>query len=140
MIDAINAPLQTVAIGGGVVFGNSRIRTGCSARHEEGSSRFVLLKPGIYLVEFVGNIALPAGGTAGPISVALSVDGEIVSGTNAIFTPAAAEEFGNVSISTLARVYGCGGNVSVAVVNTSGVPIDVQDANLLIFRECGDGA
>lgn len=140
MIDAINAPLQSVAIGGGVAFGNTRIRTGCSARHEPGSSRFVLLKPGIYLVEFVGNIALPAGGVVGPISVALSVDGEIVAGTNAIFTPAAVEDFGNVSVSTLVRVYGCGGNVSVAVVNTSGVPIDVQDANLLIFRECGDGA
>ena len=92
----------------------------------------------MYLVQFIGNIALPTGGTVAPISVGLSVDGEVIAGTEAVYTPAAVEEFGNVTAATLVQVYGCGGcggNVSVAVVNTSGVPIDVDNANLLIVRQ-----
>lgn len=137
MVNAISAAPQTVAVNSGVIFNSSKVNTGCSAVHEDGSARFVLVKPGVYLVEFVANIAIPDG-AVGPVSVALSVDGETANGTNAIFTPAALNEYGNVSISTLVRVYGaCGGNVSVSVVNTSTLPISVQDANILIFRECG---
>jgi len=140
MIQAVSAAIQTVEAGGGIVFGSPRIQTGCTVRHEEGSSRFVLLAPGIYSVRFGGNIAVPEGGTVGPISVGLSVDGEGVTGSEAIFTPTAVEEYGNVSIDTLVRVYGCCAiNVGVSVVNTSDAEIDVQDANLLIVRECGGG-
>lgn len=140
MIDAVNAAIQLVPENGGVIFDAPRIRTGCTVRHEPGSSRFVLLAPGIYLVQFTGNIALPEGGAVAPVSVALSVDGETVAGSEAIFTPAAVDEYGNVSIASLVRVYGCGAaNVGVAVVNTSGAEINVQDANLLILRQSGGG-
>lgn len=137
MIDAVNAALQEVAAQGGVVFNANRIRTGCTVRHESGSSRFVLLKPGIYSVHFVGNIAIPTGGAVAPIAIALSVDGETVTGSTSIFTPAAVDEYGSVVISSLVRVYGCGGNVGVAVINPGTAPINVQDANLIIKRECG---
>lgn len=140
MIDAVSNAIQLVPAGGGVVFENTRIKTGCSVRHEPGSARFVLLAPGIYSVHFSGNIAVPTGETVGPISVALAVDGEGIAGTDAIYTPAAVETYGNVSVNALVRVYGCGGaNVSVAVENTSDIPINVQDANLIIIRECGGG-
>lgn len=142
MIDAVFAPIQTVAVNGGVVFGAPRIRTGSTVRHEEGSSRFVLLAPGIYFVHFVGNIAVPTGGTVGPISIGLSVDGEGITGSEAMFTPAAVDEYGNVTLSALVRVYGCcacATNVGVSVVNTSEIEINVQDANLIITRECGGG-
>lgn len=138
MIDIVNNAIQTVAVGGGVVFGAPRISTGCcSARHENGSSRFVLLKPGVYSVLFFGNIAVPDGGTVGEIGVALSVDGEIVTGSEAVYTPAAVDVYGNVTTAALIRVYGCGGNVSVSVVNAADIPINVQNANLIIKRECG---
>lgn len=142
MIDAVSNAIQLVAIGGGVVFENTRIRTGGAVRHEEGSARFVLLAPGVYSVHFSGNIAVPAGETVGPISVALAVDGEAVTASDAIFTPAAVGVYGNVSVNSLVRVYGCGcnANVGVAVVNTSAIPINVQDANLIIIRECGGGS
>lgn len=141
MIDAINAVEQTVAANGSVLFGAARIQTGCSVRHEAGSGRFIALKPGIYSVTFVGNIAIPTGGAVDPISVALSVDGETVAGTEAVYSPAAVEQFGNVAISMLVRVYPCGGGgVSIGVVNTSGEPILVDNANLVILRECGGDA
>lgn len=143
MIDIVNSTVQAVNAGGGVVFGTPRINTGCTVRHEAGTSRFALLKPGIYQVTFVGNIALPAGGVVGEIDVGISVDGDVIEGTEAAFTPAAVSEYGNVTLTALVRVYGCNGcgaNVSVAVVNTSGVAIDVRDANLIIDRKCGGGA
>jgi hypothetical protein len=142
MIDAVSNAIQLVPLGGSVMFENTRIMTGRTVRHEEGSARFVLLAPGIYSVHFSGNIAVPTGETVGPISVALSVDGETITGSDAIITPAAVEEYGNVSVTALVPVYGCGrclANVGVAVVNTSDIPINVQDANLVIIRECGGG-
>lgn len=136
MIDAVTNAIQLVSVGGGVVFENTRIRTGCTVRHEEGSARFVILAPGVYSVHFGGNIAVPTGETVGPISVALAVDGEPITASDAIVTPAAVEEYNNVSVHALVRVYGCGGT-SVTLVNTGAIPINVQDANLVIIRECG---
>lgn len=141
MIDAVSNAIQLVAVNGGVVFENTRIMTGCTVRHEAGSARFVLLAPGIYSVHFSGNIAVPTGETVGPISLALTVDGEPITGSDAIFTPAAVDVYGNVSVNALVRVYGCrcAANVGLSVVNTSEIPINVQDANLIIIRESGGG-
>jgi len=138
MIDIVNSTVQEVAENAGVVFGSARIATGCTVRHENGTSRFVLTKPGIYHVLFVGNIAVPTGGVVGEIDVGLSVDGDVVDGTESAYTPAAVDEYGNVTVAALVRVYGCG-SVGVAIVNTSGAPINVRAANLIIDRRCGGG-
>lgn len=54
--------------------------------------------------------------------------------TTMIVTPAAAEEFNNVSSSIFVDIpKGCCGTLSVR--NTSTVPIDVQNANLIVTRE-----
>ena len=45
-----------------------------------------------YQVTFNGNIAIPDGGTPGPIAIALAVDGEPILTSRAIVTPAAAAE------------------------------------------------
>ena len=42
-----------------------------------------------YQVTYNGNIAVPEGGTVGPISVAISVNGETRATSKAIVTPAA---------------------------------------------------
>lgn len=42
-----------------------------------------------YQVTFNGNIAVPTGGTVGPVSVALALDGEPLLTSRAIATPAA---------------------------------------------------
>lgn len=71
--------------------------------HREGSGVFTLRgmteKCSVtYHVEFVGNIALPTGGTPAPIAIALAIDGEPLQSSLAIFVPAAAEDFGNVTV------------------------------------------
>ena len=37
MIDSVNVASQTVNVGSPVLFGSTRIKTGCAIRHEEGS-------------------------------------------------------------------------------------------------------
>lgn len=86
-----------------------------------------------FRVSFGGNIQIPAGGTVEPISLTIALDGEPISSTSMIFTPAAAEQFGNVFSAIFIDVpKGCCEQVSVR--NTSTIPIDVQNANLIIER------
>lgn len=94
-----------------------------------------------YQVTFNGNIAIPEDGTLGPISVAIAIDGEPLQTSRAIFTPAAVDEYGNVTSTAFVTVpKGC--CFTVAVENTSGSAdgttpapaINVQNANLVVQR------
>ena len=96
-----------------------------------------------YQVTFNGNIGLPTGATVTPISIALAIDGEPVLTSKAIFTPADADEYGNVTSTAIITVpSGCCDNITVE--NTSDIPttpaganapaINVQNANLVVSR------
>lgn len=102
-----------------------------------------------YQVTFNGNIAVPDGGTVGPISVALALDGEPILTSRAIVTPAATatdppttENFFNVTSTAIITVpKGCCFNVSVENTSESATPattpappILVQNANLTVSR------
>lgn len=102
-----------------------------------------------YQVTFNGNIALPDGATAGPISVSLVIDGEPILTSRAIVTPAATatdppttENFFNVTSTAIIKVpRGCCFNVSVENTSestdpatTPAPPILVQNANLVVDR------
>ena len=86
-----------------------------------------------YMVDFGANIAIPTGQTVGPISVAYELEGATLGGTTMTVTPAAVEEFFNVSRATNVPIWlGC--CESFAVRNISAIPILVQNANLVIVR------
>lgn len=101
-----------------------------------------------YQVAFNGNIAVPSTGTAGPIALALAIDGEPILTSRAIVTPAAVateppttENFFNVTSTAIITVpKGCCLNVSVENVSEPATaadpapPILVQNANLTISR------
>ena len=102
-----------------------------------------------YQVTFNGNIAIPDGGTVGPISVALALDGEPILTSRAIVTPAdtatdppTTENFFNVTSTAIINVpKGCCFNVSVENTSESATPgetpapaILVQNANLTVSR------
>ncbi len=131
MINAVNVPAQTVAVQGPVLFGSTRIKTGCSVRHEQGSSRFVALKPGVYKVSFSGNVAVAAAGAA---ALAIVQDGEEVAGSRMTAT-LAADAPENISTTVLIRVF-CDCCVSLAVRNVSTTAVTVDNANIVITREC----
>ena len=95
-----------------------------------------------YQVTFNGNIAIPEGGTVTPIAVAITVNGEPRLTSRAIFTPAAAEEFGNVTSTAIIKVpKGCCFSLAVEAIPASADPtvtpapvIDVQNANFVVSR------
>lgn len=95
-----------------------------------------------YQVTFNGNIALPEGAAVTPIAVAISVQGEPRLTSRAIFTPAAAEEYGNVTSTAIIKVpRGCCFSISVESVPATTDPtvtpapvIEMQNANLVINR------
>lgn len=95
-----------------------------------------------YQVTFNGNIAIPAGGTVTPIAVAIAVNGEPRLTSRAIFTPAAAEDYGNVTSTAIIKVpRGCCFSLSIEAVPASTDPavtpapvIEMQNANLVINR------
>ena len=86
-----------------------------------------------YKVAFNGNIAIPTGGTAGEISIALAISGEALQSSKAIVTPTAVDAFFNVtSVANITVPSNC--CVTIAIENTSGVDINVQNANLTVDR------
>lgn len=93
-----------------------------------------------YQVTFNGNISLPEGATVTPISIALAESGEPILTSKAIVTPAAVDEYFNVTSTAIITVpKGC--CFSISVENTSEAdgatpaqPINVQNANLTVSR------
>ena len=144
--------LQTVNPGETIVFTNTVVPcTRGFVRHRDGTGNFLLSgwlpkiqngcrcrcnqanRSANYLADFGANIAIPTGGTVEAISVALSIDGATVPSSQMIVTPAAVEEFFNVSRAINIDIWnGCCESFSIR--NTSSQPILVQNANLIFSR------
>lgn len=130
--------LQTVAAGQNILLGETPVSGSNCIVHREGSG--IVTLRGItnqcrarYKVSFGGNIAIPTGGTAEPISIALAISGEPLASATAIVTPAAVEQFFNVFVAVFIEVpRGC--CLTIAVENTSTQAINVQNANLIVER------
>ena len=105
--------------------------------HENGTGIFILKGNtnqcfATYKVTYTGNIAITEGGTVTPIATALVVNGEPRLVSRAISTPAAAEEFNNVTSTAIIKVpRGCCFTLAVEYVSgiTDGttVPTPVID-------------
>lgn len=94
-----------------------------------------------YQVTFNGNIAVPTGGTVGAIAVALAINGEAIQTSKAIVTPAAVENYFNVTSTAIITVpRGCCVQLSVenasegATAADPAPAIEVQNANLTVSR------
>jgi hypothetical protein len=130
--------LQTVEANSNVLFTETPVCGNCSILHREGSG--IVTLRGIteqcrarFKIFFSGNIGIPTGGTVGPISIAIAIDGEAIASSTMISTPAAVEEFNNVASAVYINVpQGC--CMTISVRNTSDEAIEVQNANLIIER------
>lgn len=139
---------ETVALNAPIPFGNSIPCKKGYVVHNNNTGIFVLR--GItnncfarYNVEFTGNIAIPEGGAVTPIATAIVVSGESKEGSRSILTPAAVDEYGNVtSRATIDVPRGCCFTIAVEYVNgtvndpaTTPTPIiNVIDGSLSITR------
>ena len=132
--------VQQIAANGNAVFSETPVSGSNCIVHLEGSG--IITLRGMtnqcrarYKVVFGGNIAIPTGGTVGPISVAIAVEGEALGSATAIVTPAAVNEFFNVFAAAFIEVpRGC--CVTVAVKNTSTETIELENANVIVERVC----
>ena len=138
-MEIIANALQTVQANQNVYFTDTIICGNTSIGHRDDSGLVTLR--GVtnqcrarFKVTFGGNIAISTGGTVEPISLAIAINGEAVLATTMIVTPAAVEQFFNVSSNIFIDVP-CGCCVNVSVKNVSTQAIDVQNANLIITRE-----
>ena len=81
----------------------------------------------------LSDIAAATGETVGPVTLAIAINGEGVGSSSMISTPAAVEEYNNVSASIYIDVpIGCCSQVSVENIGT--IPVNVQNANLIVER------
>ena len=133
MAEFINPIPQTVEVNSNVLFSDTVIEPCCKVRHRRGSGIFTL-KGGRYLVLFSGNVAIPTGETVGAIELALALNGEPLQGGVMVVTPAAVEEFFNVSTMIYIDVP-CNCCYTLSVRNIGETPITVDDANLVTIRE-----
>lgn len=130
--------LQTVPANQNVLFSETAVAGNYSIVHREGSGLVSIRgltqqNRARFRVSFGGNIALPADGTAGPISLAIAINGEAIPTTTMTVTPTAVEAFFNVFSAIFLDVpSGCCSQVSVK--NISDVDVDVQNANLIVER------
>ena len=134
-------PIQEVEVGGNVILNSS---ISCNKgyvlhRNESGlvTLRGIVNNPcgrfARYRVQFDANIAIPTGETIGPISVSVAIGGEALQTSNAIVTPTAANAYFNVvSFAIIDVPAGCCN--TIAIENTSAIPINVQNANLEVTR------
>ncbi len=139
-----NNDVQTINPGETVIFNVVEVPCSCGrVRHRDGTGVFLLaggsarrtcpcrLSTCNYMVEFGANIAIPTGGTVEEIEVALTVDGTTIPSSQMIATPAAVEEYANVSVAKVVDIFtGCCQTVSVR--NISNQPILMQNANIVI--------
>lgn len=139
--------VQTVNPGESIVFTDATVPcTRGLVRHRDETGSFLLRGDAIqcaccgrrnrfsnYLVDFGANIAIPEGGTVEPISVAITIDGATIPASDMIVTPAAVEQYFNVSRAVNAQIWsGCCETVTIR--NTSAQPILVQNANVIFSR------
>lgn len=138
--------VQIVNPGESVVFTNSPVPCNRGlVRHRDDTGNFLLRgnvrrsscgccpSSANYLVDFGANIAIPTGGTVGEVSIALTLDGGTLPTTEMTVTPAAVEEFFNVSDATIVSVWrNCCQTLTVR--NISDQPILVQNANIIFSR------
>lgn len=143
-------PVQAVDINTPVIMDASIPCTRGYVYHENGTGVFLLR--GItnsqcyatYQVVFNGNIALPTEADAVvPIAIAIAINGEPRLTSRAVYTPAAVDEYGNVTSTCIVKVpRGCCFSMSVDAVSgitadpttAPATVINVQNANLVIDR------
>ena len=138
---------QAVSLNQAALFNNSIPCNRGNVFHENGTGVFTLRGRTCncfarYQVDYFGNIAVPEGGTAGPIALALAVNGETRPTSRSVVTPAAVDQYFSVSSGAIIDVpAGCCTSISLRAVPASDDPtvtpapvINVQNLNIRITR------
>lgn len=139
--------VESVALNTPVQFLDSIPCTAGNIYHPSGSGIFILKGRtnncfARYEIEFTSNISVPTSGTVTPIATAITINGEVQQGSRSIYTPAAVDQYGNVtSRATVDVPRGCCLTASIEYVSgvtdgtTTPTPIiNVIDGSVSIKR------
>lgn len=129
MIELSNTTAQTIAAGQSLTFDTVILKTGCAETHRTNSG-IVTLKANnaVYEIHFAANVS---GTAAGPVQIALALDGEPLVETTMISTVTTAGDFNNVATGTLIKT-GCGCCGRITVTNTGASDV-IVGANPALF-------
>lgn len=138
MAEFTNSGIVTVSAGGNGPLTETAVQGKPCIVHREGAG--IVTLRGLtnqcrarFRVSYGGNIAVPEGGTAEAITAALALNGEALAASTATVTPAAVENYFNISVSAVIDVpKGC--CVTVAMKNTSGQTVSFANSNLTVDR------
>jgi hypothetical protein len=135
MINSYSTISQAVAADGTINFDTTRILTGCTVKHADGTPTFTLTKPGYYYVTFNADVLGTAAG---------DVTAELLNGTVAVpgataTTTIAIGDTANVAFTTIIRVLpSCAAidNTTTLTILNTGVAVTYTNANINITKLC----
>ena len=131
--------IQQVAAGQNAVLDVDVIKSRCVS-HRTGSGLICVdnsgcdCKPARYKVFVKANISIPTGGTVGPISLGIALNGEIVQSSIATVTPAAVLDEFSVATEEIINAGKCPVNIAVRNPNTQ--TIQISDLVVIVERIC----
>lgn len=135
MISSYSLISQTIAVDGTLNFDTTRVLTGCTVKHADGTPTFTLTKPGYYFVTFDGVVTSDAAGT---VTVELLNGADPVPGAIAS-TALVADGIATLNFSTIVRVLpSCPAidNTTKLSVLNSGIGATFTSANINITKLC----
>ena len=135
MISTYTSISQAVAVDGTLNFDTTRVLTGCTVKHADGTPTFTLTRPGYYFVTFDGVVTADAAGT---VTVELLNGADPVPGAIAS-TALAADGIATLNFSTIVRVLpSCPAidNTTKLSILNSGIGATFTSANINITKLC----
>ena len=131
--------VQQVEAGQNALLETDVIKSRC-VHHRAGSGLICLetsgcdCRPARYRVFVKANIDIPTGGTVDPISLALSLNGEVLQSSVSTVTPAAVGNEFAVAFEEIVCAGSCSTNI--AVVNPNTQTIEVRNLTVIVERIC----
>jgi hypothetical protein len=135
MINSYTITNQIVATDDTLNFNVTKVLTGCTVKHAEGSPSFTLTKPGYYYVTFNADVL---GTAAGDVTAELINGSVAVPGATATTTIAVGDT-ASIAFATIVRVLpSCAAidNTTTLTVLNSGVGATYTNANINITKLC----
>ena len=135
MINSYTITNQIVATDDTLNFNVTKVLTGCTVKHAEGSPSFTLTKPGYYYVTFNADVL---GTAAGDVTAELVNGSVAVPGATATTTIAVGDT-ASIAFATIVRVLpSCAAidNTTTLTVLNSGVGATYTNANINITKLC----
>ena len=135
MISTYTSISQAVAADGTLNFDTTRVLTGCTVKHADGTPTFTLTRPGYYFITFDGVVTADAAGT---VTVELLNGADPVPGAIAS-TALAADGIATLNFTTIVRVLpSCPAidNTTKLSVLNSGIGATFTSANINITKLC----